>query len=92
MTQMVAKYDAKNPEALRRLVANGAQLRAFPKPVMDACYKATMETFAALAEKDADFRTIYDSWNKFREDQNLWFRVAENSLDSYRYGISAGRK
>ena len=92
MTQMVAKYDAKNPEALRRLVANGAQLRAFPKPVMDACYKATMETFTALAEKDADFRTIYDSWNKFREDQNLWFRVAENSLDSYRYGISAGRK
>jgi TRAP-type mannitol/chloroaromatic compound transport system substrate-binding protein len=36
MTQMVAKYDAKNPEALRRLVANGAQLRAFPKPVVAA--------------------------------------------------------
>jgi TRAP-type mannitol/chloroaromatic compound transport system substrate-binding protein len=80
---MTARYDAKNPEALRRLVANGAQLRAFPKPVMDACYKATMETFTALAEKDADFRTIYDSWNKFREDQNLWFRFTEARFDSF---------
>ena len=26
--------------ALRRLVAGGAQLRAFPKPVMQACFKA----------------------------------------------------
>ena len=34
---MLARYDAKNTEALRRLVGAGAQLRAFPRPVMEAC-------------------------------------------------------
>ena len=42
---MMAKYDARNPEALRRLIAGRhAELRAFPRPVLDACYKATSET------------------------------------------------
>lgn len=91
MTSMVAKYDAKNPDALKRLVASGAQLRGFPKVVMDACHKATEETMAELAEQNADFKRLLQSWRKFRDDQNLWFRVAENSLDSYRYATSATR-
>ena len=37
---VLGKYDAGNPPALRRLVAGGAQLRAFPQDVMEACYKA----------------------------------------------------
>src|SRR2546425_3205401 len=32
---MQAKYDAGNPQALKRLVAAGAQLKPFPGPVMD---------------------------------------------------------
>ncbi len=86
---MMAKYDAKNPEALRRLVAAGVQLRQFPRPVMDACYKATFETYDELAAKNPDFKLIYESWQKFLADSNLWFRVAENTLDNYRYAMSA---
>jgi TRAP-type mannitol/chloroaromatic compound transport system substrate-binding protein len=86
---MIAKYDAKNPEALKRLVAGGTQLRQFPKPVLDACYKATLETFGEFAAKSPEFKKIYDSWSKFRDDQNLWFRVAEHTLDSYRYGVGS---
>ncbi|MBL8333663.1 MAG: TRAP transporter substrate-binding protein DctP [Rubrivivax sp.] len=89
MTAMIAKYDAKNPEALKRLVAGGAQLRSFPKPVMDACHKATEETMAELADKNPDFKRLLDAWRKFRDEQNLWFRVAEANLDNYRYGVSA---
>jgi len=92
MTSMVAKYDAKNPEALKRLVGNGAQLRYFPKPVLDACYKATEETMTELADKSAEFKKLLDSWRKFRDEQNLWFRVAEQSLDSYRFNMSAAKK
>ena len=33
---MLAKYDADNMPALRRLVAGGAQLRPFPRDVMEA--------------------------------------------------------
>ena len=86
---MVAKYDAKNPEALRRLVAQGAQLKQFPRPVMEACYKATFDTLDELAKKSADFKLIYEAWQKFLAESNLWFRVAENSLDNLRFGMSA---
>jgi TRAP-type mannitol/chloroaromatic compound transport system substrate-binding protein len=86
---MMAKYDAKNPEALRRLVAAGVQLRQFPRPVMDACYKATFETYDELSAKSADFKLVYEAWQKFLADSNLWFRVAENTLDNYRYTMSA---
>src|SRR5437588_5315734 len=39
---MVAKYDALNPGALRRLVANGVQLRPFPRELMQASYEAAV--------------------------------------------------
>src|SRR5512135_2974796 len=32
-TWMPAKYDAQNPEALRRLLSSGTELRVFPRPV-----------------------------------------------------------
>jgi TRAP-type mannitol/chloroaromatic compound transport system substrate-binding protein len=86
---MMAKYDARNPEALRRLVAAGVQLRQFPRPVLDACYKATFETYDELAAKSEDFKKIYASWQKFLAESNLWFRLAENNLDNYRYTRSA---
>jgi TRAP-type mannitol/chloroaromatic compound transport system substrate-binding protein len=88
---MMAKYDAKNPEALMRLVAAGVQLRQFPRPVLDACYKATFETYDELAAKSEDFKNIYASWRQFLADSNLWFRIAESNLDSYRYIMSAQR-
>jgi TRAP-type mannitol/chloroaromatic compound transport system substrate-binding protein len=91
MAAMIAHYDTKNPEALKRLVGSGTQLRAFPRPVMDACYKATEETFNEIAEKNPQFAKMLTSWRRFRDEQNLWFRVAENTLDGYRYGVSAAR-
>ncbi len=87
--RLLAKYDAKNPEALRRLVAGGALLRQFPKAVMDACYKASLEVFSEYSAKSADFKKVYESWARFRDEENLWFRVAEQTLDNYRYAASA---
>jgi len=80
---MLARYDAKNPEALRRLVAGGAQLRAFPRPVMEAAQKAAFELYDELAAKSKHFARIYESWLKFRADQFLWFRVAESGYDNF---------
>ena len=80
---MVARYDAKNPEALRRLVAGGAQLRAFPRAVMEACQKAAFELYAEKAQQSAHWKRIYENWIKFRADQYLWFRVAEGTFDSF---------
>ena len=80
---MVAKYDARNTEALRRLVAAGAQLRPLPRPVMEACLKAATELYDELSAKSPEFKKIYQAWKKFRDDQFLWFRVAESSYDNF---------
>lgn len=87
---MVAKYDARNTEALRKLVNGGALLRPFPRSVMDACYKTALELYDEFSAKSPEFKKIYAAWRKFRDDQFLWFRVAENTYDNYVY--SAGRK
>ena len=80
---MPAKYDAQNPQALRRLVASGTQLRSFPKPVMEACEKASYELYEELKAKSAHWKRIYPEWKKFRDEQFLWFRVAEASYDNF---------
>ena len=86
---MVPKYDAANPAALKRLVAGGAQLRAFPRPVLEASLKAANELYAELAQKSAHFKRIYEGWSRFRSEQFLWFRVAEASYDNFVFS-SAG--
>jgi TRAP-type mannitol/chloroaromatic compound transport system substrate-binding protein len=82
---MMAKYDAKNPTALKQLVGSGTQLRPFPKEVMDACYKAAMELYAETSAKNPEFKKVYDDYKKFKDDQNLWFRIAEGSYSNYMY-------
>jgi TRAP-type mannitol/chloroaromatic compound transport system substrate-binding protein len=86
---MQAKYDAKNPEALKRLIAGGTELRAFPQPVLEACYKASVETFDDFAAKNADFKKVYEHWKAFMNQSNQWFRVAEFRLDAFRFGAPA---
>jgi TRAP-type mannitol/chloroaromatic compound transport system substrate-binding protein len=80
---MPAKYDSQNPDALRRLVGGGTKLRPFPKPVMEACEKAAYELYGELQAKSEHWKRIYPQWKKFRDDQFLWFRVAESTYDNY---------
>ena len=54
---------------------------------MEACYKTAHELYDELASKNAEFKTIYESWLKFREEQYLWFRVAENTFDNFVYSM-----
>ncbi|HEX6959837.1 MAG TPA: TRAP transporter substrate-binding protein [Ferrovibrio sp.] len=82
-TWMVAKYDAQNPAALRRLIANGTQLRAFSRPIMEASLKAANELYAETSATNPKFKKIYDSWVKFRDEELLWWRVAENTFDNF---------
>jgi TRAP-type mannitol/chloroaromatic compound transport system substrate-binding protein len=84
---MLARYDARNTEALRKLVGAGAQLRALPGPVMQACYNTAQDLYAELASKNPDFKKIYEPWSRFRDDQYLWFRVAENTYDNFVYSV-----
>lgn len=78
-----AKYDARNPRALRRLVAGGAQLRPFPQDVMEAALKAANDVYGDIGAKNADFKRIYEAMKVFRNEEYLWFQVAEYTYDNF---------
>jgi len=82
-TEMQARYDARNPAALKQLVAAKTQLVQFPKPVLDAAFKAAMDIYAELNEKNPVWRKVYTDYAKFRADQNMWFRFTEATYDRY---------
>ena len=87
-----AKSDQLNPPAMRRLIASGVQLRVFPREVMDACYKASMDQFAEWSDQNPDFKRMYDSYSKFLDDQVAWFRVAEGPYDNYMSYVKQKKK
>lgn len=82
-SSMVAKYDALNPTALRRLVAGGAQLRPFPQAVLEDCLKASNEVFEQIAAGNETFKKVWNNMLAFRGDGYLWWQVAEYSYDSF---------
>jgi TRAP-type mannitol/chloroaromatic compound transport system substrate-binding protein len=84
---MLAKYDAVNPPALKRLVAGGTQLRPFSKEILTAAYKASLEVYKEASDKSPAFKKVYESMVKFREEQLLWFRVAEKGFDDFMHTV-----
>lgn len=80
---VTARYDARNPAAVRRLVGSGAQLRPFPQDVLEAAYKAASDTYAEISAGNADFKKIWDSVRAFRGEEYLWFQVAEYPYDNF---------
>ena len=80
---MQSKYDADNPGALKRLVQGGTKLRPFPQPILEAAYKAAEETYAEISAKNANFKKIYDHMVAFRNDEYLWWQVAEYTYDNF---------
>jgi TRAP-type mannitol/chloroaromatic compound transport system substrate-binding protein len=88
---MPAKYDAVNPAALRRLVAAGTQLRPFSRAILEACEKAAYEVYDEFSAKSPHFKRIYGDWKKFRDEEFLWFRVAEQTYDNYVFNSKVGQ-
>jgi TRAP-type mannitol/chloroaromatic compound transport system substrate-binding protein len=80
---MMAKYDQANPPALKRLLAGGAKLHAFPAPVMEASFKAAKELHSEVAAGNADFKKVYESLSAFSSIGYQWFQVAEVGYDNF---------
>jgi TRAP-type mannitol/chloroaromatic compound transport system substrate-binding protein len=78
-----AKYDARNPAALKQLVASGAKLHPFPQDMMNEAFKVSKTIFDETSAKNASFKRIYEDMAKFRADQNLWFRFTEATFDRF---------
>lgn len=80
---MQAMYDARNPVALKQLIAEGAKLNRFPRDVMDAAFKASREVYAELNDKNANWKKIYGDFAKFQAEQYQWAPIADGSYDQY---------
>jgi TRAP-type mannitol/chloroaromatic compound transport system substrate-binding protein len=84
---MLGKYDTENVPALRRLIANGTQLRPFSREILDACYKAAQEVYAEYSANNPKWNAIYEPWKKFLDDEGQWFRVNEQQFDNYMLSV-----
>lgn len=80
---MMAKYDQANPQALRRLLAGGTKLHAFPHDVMEASFKAAKELHSEIATTNPNFKKVYESLTNFSNNDYSWFQVAELGYDSF---------
>ena len=88
---MLAAYDARNPQALIRLMnQHGVVLHRYPDDVMQAGQKAAFALYDELAAADPMFKKIYASWKGFRRLSHGWTNLAETSLENFMYK-SAGK-
>jgi len=82
-TWMQGRYDVQNPQALKTLVGSGAKLLPFTQDTLDACYKATNELWAEISAKNPEFKKAIETMIAFRDDEYLWWQVAELTYDIY---------
>jgi TRAP-type mannitol/chloroaromatic compound transport system substrate-binding protein len=82
-TDMQAKYDARNPAALKRLVGGGAQLRPYSAEILEAANKAAGELYSETAAANPKFKKIHDNYMAFKNDAYLWSQVADYTFDTF---------
>ncbi len=82
-TIMLARYDARNKEALERLVQGGTQLRSFSPEILQAAEQASFALYDEFSQADADFKSIFEQWKVFRDDIQTWHSVNEADYNKY---------
>jgi len=80
---MQAKYDARNMPALKTLLSQGVKLHKFPKDVLNGAFKAATDVYTELSDTNPAWKKIYSDYSAFRKDSNLWFSLAEASMDDF---------
>lgn len=81
--EMQARYDHRNPRALKEMVAGGAKLHRMPKPIMDEAFKITQQLYADLSNKNPRWKKVYSDYASYLREQNQWHRLAEKAFDDF---------
>lgn len=82
---MQARYDALNPQALRKLIAEGTRVAALPRDVLQASFKAAHEVYAEVSAKNQNWAKMWADYSRFRGEQYQWFNYAERSYDNFMF-------
>ncbi|WMT73474.1 TRAP transporter substrate-binding protein [Bradyrhizobium sp. Ash2021] len=80
--EALAGYDGEQTEPLRRLLANGTQLRQVPSDITDAARVEALALYDELSAKSEDFKKIYTHYRDFTANAYQWWQVAEYGYDS----------
>ncbi len=81
---MLARYDAKNSEALIQIQEEAdIEMRPFSKEVLDAARDASFSLYDDLIQKDGDFAAIFKEWDSFRKKIQTWHGFNEAAYLNY---------
>lgn len=84
--ELIARYDARNPAALRQLTGDGAQMKPFPRAVLDAAFKASMDLCRELERSNPAWKKIHADYRAFQRNQLFADRFTEAPFDAYLQG------
>ncbi|RWX79123.1 ABC transporter substrate-binding protein [Neorhizobium lilium] len=82
-TNMMAKYDTKNPTAIKQIVSQGTTLRPFSQDILEACYNASLEVYKEISAKNEWFKKIYEDQVAFKKEAYLWMQLSEYTYDTF---------
>jgi TRAP-type mannitol/chloroaromatic compound transport system substrate-binding protein len=78
---MLASYDAKNAEAIARLVAAGTQLSVLSEEIIKALRGALETVLDEEAAANEQFKKVLTNWRAFRANQHRWFSIADTRAE-----------
>jgi TRAP-type mannitol/chloroaromatic compound transport system substrate-binding protein len=67
------------------LLQANVQLRPYSDEILTAAEKAAFSLYDEFAAKDADFKTVYQNWQQFRDRIYAWNNRNETSLERFLY-------
>ena len=72
-----------NSQALKELsTKKNVQVLPFPQDVMQELRLVTRETLESEAEKDPDFKRVYEAYRAFQESYQPWHRLTSKALEA----------
>lgn len=83
--EMLSRYEARNNEALQRLVSGGVELRQYSDDIMKAAQQAAFALYDEFSAKDPEFKAIYDNWREFRDRIYTWNNLNQGSFERFVY-------
>lgn len=78
---MFSEFTARNAQALDTLInEHKVMLRKFPDEILKKARESSVDIIAALVRKDAAFKKVFQSFDKFRKLAIRWHKIGEGGF------------
>lgn len=72
VSDTIARGEATQFDAMQTLEDKGVTLHQWPQPILDAFREAWRDVASEMAENDADFARVWESYTSFRKNYEIW--------------------